>query len=116
MSGHFINKCICGNVLSQCRCAGAGVPKVEHILAPCSCEVPWKPPFMDYDHDPQKDGETFEVRAFFREGVLNLCVADDSPGIPDGPLPMNVFVKRIKNRSLDDLGVQHRADEQDPQR
>jgi hypothetical protein len=53
----------------------------------------------------------FEVMGCFQDGVLNLCIGDDVPGIPDGPIAMNVYVQKVSNGCLDAVGVQHRADE-----
>jgi hypothetical protein len=43
---HFIEKCICGNVLAQCKCVGK---RVESIRSECSCEYPLSPPSIDKD-------------------------------------------------------------------
>jgi hypothetical protein len=34
MSTHYRIKCVCGKVLSQCRCPG---PKKETLVDPCKC-------------------------------------------------------------------------------
>ena len=38
--GHSITVCICGNVLSQCRCMDADKTKI--VSKPCKCTVPGK--------------------------------------------------------------------------
>lgn len=36
-AAHFLKRCECGRVLSQCRCPG---PKTETVVGPCRCKEP----------------------------------------------------------------------------
>ena len=38
MGRHFIEVCVCGNTLSQCRCPDPGKLKIRR--SPCRCEEP----------------------------------------------------------------------------